>query len=210
MSAGPSRRPAIAAALVGVLGLALALGRGGLLGWVFALFLLLAARIWTRPRAGDARRVAKSLAAVFAGLVLLVASMVALWETEEVMVLRQLDEEGEAFETRLWVIDLDGVPSFAGRVPAEQRRIALLEKHPQVEMIRGGRSECRLAELVTPDERLGREAQRLYAAKYGFRVAIASRLIVALIGGGSEENPVIVRLLPCEGSSASGGEISAP
>jgi hypothetical protein len=191
------RIPALVAAALGLLGLVLALGRGGLLGWVFALFLLFSARAWRSPRPGDGRRLAKAVAAVFGGILVTGVAMVGAWETEEVIVLRQQDDTGEPFERRLWIVDHRGIPSFAARPPEEQRRIGLLERHPRVELVRGGRTECRIASLVAPDEAMGREVERLYDEKYGFRVKVAGPLILKLLGGATDAPPVIVQLLPC-------------
>jgi len=184
-------------AVLGLSGLALGIGRGGFLGWILAGFLLLGCRIWLRPSRNDSKVVAKAAAGFIAAVVLLFVGMVASWETAEVMVLHQLDENGDSFSTRLWVIDLRGYPSFAGRVPSEHRRMALLQKYPKVELERNGRIECRVATLIETDKEIGEEALRLYDEKYGFRIQIASQLINILLGGSSEENPVLVRLEPC-------------
>ena len=76
--------------------------------------------------------------------------------------------------------------------------MALLQKYPKVELERRGHVECRMATFVETDAEIGAEALRLYEEKYGFRIQIASKLIDILFGGGSEENPVLVRLEPCD------------
>lgn len=194
------------AGLLALAGLGLVL-RGGFLGWLLLLgFGALAARFALRPAAHDGRLLAKAAAGFFAALLGLAVGMVAVWETAEVVVLRQRDEAGEWFGTRLWIVDLRGTPSFGARDPSEHRRIALLEQRPEVELVRNGRSECRRARLVRGDAELGAEARRLYDEKYGFRVHLANELVVFLVGGGAQRDPVLVRLEPCaEGGAATGG-----
>jgi hypothetical protein len=188
----------------------LALGRDGFLGWVFAAFLLLGARFLRRPGPSDARLLVKTFAGVIVGTVLVFVGMIGLWETAEVIVLHHLDENGESFGTRLWVIDLDGYPSTAAN--AASRRVALLRQHPLVDFERDGKTECRKAVVISMAdahdeatrrrfEALGEEARRLYDEKYGFRVPLASRLIVFLLGGPSNPESVIIRLEECEAAS---------
>ena len=196
----------VVCAFVGVGGVGFAVATAAFLGWVFAGFLLLGARFWLRPGPADGRLLAKTLAGVFAAIVLLLAGMIGLWETAEVVVLHHLDENGESFGTRLWVIDLDGYPSFAASASA--RRVALLERHPDVALERGGQTECRRAVIFRMNDALddetrrlfeeqAAEARRLYEEKYGFRVPLASKLVVFLLGGPGEESRVLVRLEPC-------------
>jgi hypothetical protein len=193
---------AISAAL-GAAGLGLALWRGGVVPWLLAGFLVLAVRVHRRPRAGNLKLVLGSLAAFAGAVVLVAAGAVAIWETAEVVVLRQADEHGEPFSTRLWVIDLDGAPSFLAQPPSQQRRIALLRDHPRVDLVRGGRSECRQALLVDASEADRAEAERLYREKYGFRLYFAGAFVGLLLGGPRSEEPeILVRLDPCAGEPA--------
>jgi hypothetical protein len=185
-------------AAVGAAGLGLALWNGGLVAWLLAAFLALAVHVKRRPRAGNLKLVLSALAALVAGLSLVGAAAVGIWETAEVVVLEQLDERGAPFSTRLWVIDLDGAPSFLARPPDSQRRIALLRDHPRVELERAGRSECRQALLVDPSEDQRSEATRLYLEKYGFRVTLAGRFVGFMLGGPPQTAPdILVRLDPC-------------
>lgn len=193
--------------LLGAGGVGFALTTGGLLGWLFAGFLLLGGRFWLRPGRRDGRTLAKTVAGLVAGIGLLFAAMVATWETAEVIVLRHLDERGESYGERLWVIDLRGRPSFV--TSSSARRVALLQRYPEVELVRGGRTECRRAAILGLDDdpgeetrrlyqELGEEARRLYEQKYGFRIQLASKLVGYLLGGRSEEGLVLVRLEPCD------------
>lgn len=187
-------------ALLGGAGLGIAVLTGGLLACILALFLLLGVRLYLRPRSGNLRLVAKAFGCFCALTLLLGIGMVALWESGEVIVLRQQDERGEMFSTRIWIVDFDGHPSFAARPPDSQRRIALLRAHPTVEFVRAGRAECRKAVLLpAPDEVRDRILER-YTEKYGLRAYVAGRLVGVLLGGrpGSEEREILIQLEPCE------------
>ena len=199
-----SRRKQVAAllicALLGAAGLLIALQTGGLLACTLALFLILGARVHIRPRPGNLRLVAKAFGALCALTLFLGVSMVALWESGEVIVLHQRDENGERFSTRLWIVDFDGHPSFSARPPDSQRRIALLSEHPRVEFVRAGHAECRHAVLLpAPDEVQDRIVQ-LYIEKYGLRALVAGRLVGVLLGGspGPEEREILIQLEPCD------------
>lgn len=187
------------ALILGLGGIGFALQTGGFLGWVFGGFLLLGARFWLRPGPGDARLLLKVIMGIVAALTLLYAAMVASWETAEVMVLRHRDNQGEWFDTRLWVIDLRGYPSFHTASPDVYHRARLLQKFPEVEFSRRGETECRRAVVLGLGGGLGEEAFRLYEEKYGFRINFASNVIGFLLGGGSRpEDGVIVQLEPCD------------
>ena len=188
-------------ALLGGVGLWIALQTGGLLACILALFLLLGVRIHLRPRSQSLGLVVKVFAAFCIVTVLLGAGMLALWESgAEVVVLHQRDEQGEAFSTRLWIIDFNGHPSFMARPPDSQRRISLLREYPNVELARDGRVECRKAVLLpAPDEVRDRMIQP-YTQKYEFRAYVAGRLVGVLLGGrpGPKEREILVQLEPCE------------
>ena len=179
----------------------IALQTGGLLACILTLFLFLGVRTYLRPRSENLGLVVKVFAAFCAVTVLLGAGMLALWESgEEVIVLHQRDEQGETFSTRLWIIDVNGHPSFMARPPDSQRRISLLRKHPRVEFARDGRVECREAVLLPVPDEVRDQMIQLYTEKYGFRAYVAGRLVGALLGGrpGPEEREILVQLEPCE------------
>jgi hypothetical protein len=186
--------------LLGGAGLLLAVETRGLLACILALFLLLALRIYRRPHPGNLRLVAKTAGAFCAATLLVGVSMVALWESAEVIVLRQRDETGELFSTRLWVVDLDGYPSFAARPPDSQRRIALLRNFPTVEMVRDGQAECRRAVILPAPDEVRQRILELYTEKYGLRLVTAGPLVGVLLGGRPkpEEREVLIQLEPCE------------
>ena len=193
-------------ALLGGFGLLIALRTGGLLACILALFLILGVRVHFRPRPGNLRLVAKAFGAFCALILFLGVGMVALWESGEVIVLLQRDENGERFSTRLWIVDFDGHPSFSARPPDSQRRIALLREHPRVEFVRDGHAECRHAVLLpAPDEVQDRIIQ-LYIEKYGVRAIVAGRLVGILLGGrpGPEEREILIQLERCETQSFGG------
>ncbi len=189
-------------ALLGGVGLLIALQTGGLLACILTLFLLLGVWIYLRPQSGNLGLVLKVFAAFCALTVLLGAGMLALWESgEEVIVLHQRDEHGEIFSTRLWIIDVNGHPGFMARPPDSQRRIALLRAYPRVEFARDGHAECREAVLLPASDEVRDRMIQLYTEKYGFRASyIAGRLVGVLLGGrpGPDEREILVQLVPCE------------
>ena len=114
-------------ALLGTLGALQLLGDGGLVAWILVGFLLLGARVWLRPQPGDLARVGTIVAVLLAFAALFVAGLFVAWESAEVVVLRYTGEDQRSVEARLWVIELDGVPSVAmgsakTRVPRIQAR----------------------------------------------------------------------------------------
>ena len=107
--------------------------------------------------------------------------------------LRYTGEDQRSVEARLWVIELDGVPSVAmGSAKTRVPRI-------QVELVRGGRAECRRAVLVAKSQAAAedeREAERLFEEKYGWRLR-ATRALRLLLGAPPGEEPVLIQLEPC-------------
>ncbi len=186
-------------ALLGGAGLLIAISTAGLLSCLLALFLLLGVRVYRRPGPGNLGLVAKTLGALCAFAFLMGASMVAIWESGEVTVLRQRDESGETFSTRLWVVEFNDLPSFAARPPDSQRRIALLRDYPIVEIVRRGHSECRRAVLLPAPGDVRDQLLELYKGKYGVRAYVAGRLVGVLLGGrsSSEEREILIQLEPC-------------
>ena len=193
------RLPVITCLVLGVAGLSYAVATGGLLGWIFAGFLGAGAFFYTRPQPGDMRRLATLIGIVVGATVLAGAGVLAAWESGEVVELRSRDDAGTWVSTRLWVLDLQGYPTVHSRPSA--RRTARMRADPTVELVRGGRAECRVAELISesdlPEEVL-QEAARIAAEKYGFRLR-ATRVLAALLGGTPEEG-ILVRLKPCPGA----------
>jgi hypothetical protein len=189
--------PVLICGLLGGVGVWQILGNGGVLGWLLAGFLLLGARFHLRPGPGQLGLIAKLMGALVLFSAVLVAGLFVAWETAEVVVLRYTDERQRPVEARLWVIDLDGHPAVA--TGSANRRVALLQANPEVELARGDRVECRRAVLIsaseaTPEQR--QRARRLFEEKYGLR-PLASRTLALFFGAPSGEEPVLFRLEPC-------------
>jgi len=115
-------------------------------------------------------RCVRSLALRVGGGALLVLLLVAgatyvAGEQTEVVVLRTFDREGAAHETKMWVVDREGVPWV--RVANPQRGWFLrLEEDPKAELVRGGTT---LAVAARPDDSAQARAEidRLFREKYG-------------------------------------------
>lgn len=87
-------------------------------------------------------------------------------EQTEVAVLRTHDDAGQAYETKMWVVDVDGRAFVRigrpGRGWGERARA-----HPDVELIRGDvTTPCTVA--VVDDPELIRRIDDAFAAKYGW------------------------------------------
>ena len=152
------------------------------------------ARLATR-RAGDSASVrAGRLLLVVAPLALLFGLAAALHEAEEVALIRFHDADGVARETRLWVVDREGVPWVM--TGTETRFGRAVAAHPEIEMIRGGAGGCYrvqpvhdLATIreVSLDRRAKYRAER-FAWAVGFpRLSLTKEQVEALQPGGSQE-----------------------
>lgn len=182
---------------LGVAGVWQIRGDGGVIGWLLACFLALAARFYLWPRSGELKLVGTCLLALLGLVAALVACLFLAWESGEVVVLRSTSDQGKRIEDRLWVIDLEGRPSIA--TGSEKSRVERLRAHPHVELVRGDRVECRRA-IVIPESEATREskraAERLFEEKYGLRLH-ATRLLALFFGVPSGEETVLIRLEPC-------------
>jgi hypothetical protein len=86
-------------------------------------------------------------------------------ERTEVAVLRTQDEAGQAFETKMWVVDYQGAPWVRVANP-ERHWYGRLVAHPRVELVRGGQTATYVAHPdTTMDARLALDA--VFAEKYG-------------------------------------------
>jgi hypothetical protein len=183
--------------LLGGLGVLQLFGNGGVIAWLLVGFLALGARFLLRPRAGELRLVALCAGGLVLLVALLVAGLFAAWESAEVVVLRYTGADGHPTQARLWVIDLDGSPCVASG--SENRRVELIRAHPEVELVRGGRAECRRAVVMPASagtEEARAKGKRLYEEKYGFRIQ-GSRLLRFVFGAPPGEEPALIRLEPC-------------
>jgi hypothetical protein len=128
---------------------------------------------WRRP-AGDGVSWATRALLGLSPIVFVVALVAMGHEAEEVVVLRTTGADGDVRETRLWVVDHEGAPwvvtSLAGPHDAD------LAATPRVEIVRGGETQCWLAERHVERETLVTLLQ-LRSEKYrAQRIAIASGL----------------------------------
>ena len=115
------------------------------------------------PRAGVSFRTL--ILASFAVWAVIVLGTYLAGEQTEVVRLQTRDETGQPWMTKLWVVDLGDVTWV--RVANPQRAwYRRLLANPKVELVRGGRSEPRLA---IPDETPATRASvdEAFAAKYG-------------------------------------------
>jgi hypothetical protein len=196
--------------VLGVVGVWQLLGNGGVIGWLLAAFLLLGARFLLRPRPGELRLLATCVAAIVALAAVLVAGLFVAWESSEVVVLRYQDESGAPVEARLWVVDLGDRPIVA--TGSRNKRVARIQAHPDVELVRGDRTECRRAVLITEAAATQEErhaAERLFQKKYGLRV-YGSRLLALFFGAPAGEEHAVFRLDPCGQEPSSSGASGTP
>ncbi len=128
---------------------------------------------WRRPAEEGVPWATRALLGL-APIVFVVALVAMGHEAEEVVVLRTTDADGDVRETRLWVVDHDGAPwvvtSLGGPHDAD------LTATPRVEIVRGGETQCWLAERHVDRATLVALLQ-LRSEKYrAQRIAIASGL----------------------------------
>lgn len=134
------------------------------------------------------RRLAVAAGALVAVLALLGGGVLGLSELGEVVVITTGSGEDRG-TTRVWVVDSDGRPWLRAGQP-ENRWLARLRTHPELEMERGGTVGRYRAVLVeTPEAR--ERLNALFAEKYG----IADRLI-GVLRDSSRVTPI--RLDPAE------------
>lgn len=103
---------------------------------------------------------------VLSGLFLVGLGTYIAGEQTEVAVLRTFDDSGTAYETKMWVADVDGRPYVrigrAGRSWGER-----LKSHPEVELVRAGVAVPCTASVVG-DDSLERAIDEAFAIKYGW------------------------------------------
>jgi hypothetical protein len=75
--------------------------------------------------------------AAFAALLLLGAATYWAGERREVVVIRTLDGDGTPYDTKVWVVDHDGVPWVRVANP-ERSWFQRLSLNPRAELVRGG------------------------------------------------------------------------
>ena len=131
------------------------------------------------------RRIVRGLLVVVALLVAFAATLLALSEWGEVVVLHSRAESGELRATRLWVVDDSGATWLraSGRERGWFTRVAV---NPEVELERGEQRVAYNAVVVDTPETVARVSS-LMREKYGFTDAL-----IEFVEGGW--TPIAVRL----------------
>jgi hypothetical protein len=120
---------------------------------------------------------------VLSGLFLLALGTYIAGEQTEVAVLRTHDDAGVAYDTKMWIVDVDGNAYVRigrpGRGWGERAK-----SHPDVELIRGDVTTPCIAAVVD-DATLRRRVDDAFAAKYGwvdwwYGVVVRTDPVVAL------------------------------
>ena len=86
-------------------------------------------------------------------------------EQREVVVIRTLDGDGTSYDTKVWVVDYDGVPWVRVANP-ERFWFQRLSRNPRVELIRGGVAQAVVARPQDTAEARAAIDQR-FREKYG-------------------------------------------
>jgi hypothetical protein len=135
------------------------------------------------------RRVAFVLGVIVVVAALSYAGLIVLFETSgEVVAVRTVDADESPYESRLWVVDVDG-RAYLRTGNAESRWLANMRSHPTVTITRGGVAKAYLATPVA-DVGVRDRVNAATAAKYGIA---ESFLRVAVLDA---EHTIPVRLDP--------------
>lgn len=155
-------------------------------------FALAGALISRRMRSEGGPGIVGRLALALAPLALIGTAIATLHETGEIVTLRTTGADGTVRETRLAVLDYDDATWVGAGSGTERRWYRELAASPEVELVRGGVSHCRIATPVE-DPEVSEEVLRRLERKY-----VAGRLTAAL-GSHLFLNPeaIAVRLDPC-------------
>ena len=121
--------------------------------------------------------------------VIVIAHLMVIELGREVVMLRTTDEDGTVRETRLWIVDVDGLAWLHSAGPAWSRRF---EGDPVVEVVRHGQSGQYIATLV-PE--MHPQVDAALRQKYGF----ADRWVRLIAPCGEDTIPV--RLEPAPGKT---------
>jgi hypothetical protein len=112
------------------------------------------------------RRALRILAIALAAILLVGVATYVAGEQSEVAVLRTVDAQGAPHETKLWIVDHDGVAWVRVARP-ERPWFEELMTHPEVELVRNGTTQRVVAAPdPTPEARIALDAA--FRAKYGF------------------------------------------
>ena len=152
----------------------------------------------TIPGDTTARRLGIALAIVASLFLIAVAGSVALIESQEVVVIRTTDTEGEAHSARVWVVDYEGGAWVApgNRTNGWFQRLLL---NPRVELTRSGTRRCYTGTVVEGPAAL--PVLERFLEKYRSVIRVTGFLNRLLEPRGDPSEPVAVRLSPCSVSS---------
>lgn len=187
------------ACLLGAVGFGALRGSGVIGASCSALLITLALSSWARWRRGaeSAHAWIRGVRLGSAAALLLLLAIFALIEGGETVLLRTFDTEGQAEETRLWIVDFDG-SAWLGAGGGEARRwFQRLQRMPEVELVRGGVSSCfraepdfepRMREAIVEQTRIKYRLGQL-GLELGNRLGIPMR---------SDSTAIPVRLSPCD------------
>jgi hypothetical protein len=117
-----------------------------------------------------------------------VGAAVTYWagEQRETVVIRTLDGDGTPYDTKVWVVDHDGVPWVRVANP-ERFWFQRLSRNPRVELIRGG-----VAQPVTASPQETAEARAIIDERFREKYGAVDWWYGVLL----RRNPVPVRLDP--------------
>lgn len=141
------------------------------------------------------KRWLRGLGVVLTAVAVLVGGSFLLIETGEVIVLRNADQRGQVFRTRLWVVDYQGAPWISTGNPAKDWFVRV-RLQPRVELVRGGEISCRDA-VVIEDLATRMEVRRVFQQKYRIQRYGAALLNRLVSPSGAQTEPVLIRLDPC-------------
>lgn len=133
-------------------------------------------------------RLLRIAGAILALLVLVAAAgTYVAGEQNEVAVLRTRDATGVPYDTKLWIVDVDGAAWVRVARP-ERQWFQRLRAEPEIELVRGGAEPRRMR--ATPDPTLETKARldRAFRDKYG--------LVDWWYGVVLRRNPMPVKLEP--------------
>jgi len=97
---------------------------------------------------------------------LIAAASYLAGEQIEVVVLRTVDGQGHAHDTRLWIVDHEGRPWVRGVRPIH-RWVERIRANPRVELVRGDTTGVYTASVIDSDG-AKRAIDDAMAAKYGW------------------------------------------
>ncbi len=120
--------------------------------------------------------------------VLVFVLQVVASETGEVVVVHTVDDQGEARETRIWVLEDQGKIYIRGGDGGWTSRVVA---RPEISVEREGQ-RLEVLGVLQQDDGTRRRVNRLFREKYGLRDAFISMLL----GDSSREGAVVIEVVP--------------